>query len=413
MASTAPTAATSMFKSAQQSIGLNPLSLPQYKLKHLNPEKLGENYKYAEGYVDFLQSDLQDDKEGKYYGYHRAVALKYKNLYTVFGRNSVDQFILLSLYKLYRDAGMLRVIGNLDAGIRDRTTPCGKAILNAVQYCQGDYKCAIYNILASPEVAGSLYQVIERYAGGGQPESRAMAEEHLLRAHMKGIGPDTNQCIDILNNALGVPKQYWTQLMWVFYHFAMTVNQVARHYHSDVPRLATPLELSMMRGSLSAKGKHCLEENPNKACGEPRWRADCFVASTEMEGTDGCTYIVQSDGTWLRRVNESAQGATDRIPDMNKRRRRRFADARMLYGRGNHWMDATDRAVQGEKAEPWGPIAESLVGQLRASPARGETGAGGVDEHKHDRGTEDRDDDEVPSSTLSGGGGGGDSTQYY
>ena len=298
-----------LFGSARDELGIVPYALPTFKHHGISDEMIKDIYHRLQG--AWGNQDLQELQCGGELNEMMAyIASTYPTLFKIFSTYKDDQFILYCLHYVYGKAGMLKAFKNLNDGLCDSNSKVGQAITKAARYCQNNLKCTIFNVLADNDVAESLQAVILELQKRGEPEE-ALARELQNRAKFKGIGMGSGACLDVLNNALSVPKEYWQQLMWVYYHFAVSVNNVARHFHCDIPRIATPRELSDMRGKLSDYGKHCLEENP--ACGEPRYRARCFKPATEMEGMDGCTWIVQKDQTWLRREGKDQDRIEDRI----------------------------------------------------------------------------------------------------
>lgn len=110
-------------------------------------------------------------------------------------------------------------------------------------------------------------------------------------AQVKSRGYNPKMCLDIIQNALGVPKGSYEQVMMIEYYYALHVNKLARSMYPEVGPLASPYFYKKMRDKLSETGLKCLIPNPNRKAGEPHYMASCFRSGISEPGTDDRMYI--------------------------------------------------------------------------------------------------------------------------
>ncbi len=198
------------------------------------------------------------------------------------------------------------------------------------------------------------------------PPSEAYRLQNI--ADVKSRGYNLNYCVNVLRNAIGVPRQYWEQLQQFYYLYSLALNKVGMaSYPGDIGPLASPYWAAQMRDKLSTYGKQCLETNPYRTSGEPYYSAKCFLEGVMLPGVDDVNfYVATRNGTW-QRIAESSKRQLGIKPKDSQYKMEQQKFDRGILGLGEY--DGSDM----QKRIPTEPVWEYKGGQ---SP--GPTAAGNV-----------------------------------
>lgn len=129
-----------------------------------------------------------------------------------------------------------------------------------------------------------------------------------------------DSCMMTLRNALGVPQEFWEQLIQFYYLYSVTLNKIARTaFPAEFGAIADPYMMKRLRPKLSEKGRRCLVGNPNKGSGEPAFESSCFKPGMVEEGSDKMMYVSTSDGRWQKLDRVTSEALRGKIPRAGER----------------------------------------------------------------------------------------------
>jgi hypothetical protein len=276
---------------------------------------IGGFAKSANGMIDPKTHDWTvSDAEGKNWkSIFDGVVEVFPRTYRLFASYRQHQALLLQIMAMYGRADQITTLEYLETCLA-RGDPQMMSHLRRYSSYRAGYLALLTEVPGFDSMKkwwdahnGKAYATIESIGKSGQgvPASEAYRIQNI--ADVKSRGYNLNYCVNVLRNAIGVPRQYWEQLQNFYYLYALALNKVGMaSFPGDIGPLASPYWAAQMRDKLSTYGKQCLEANPYKTAGEPYYSAKCFLEGVMLPGVDDNNYYVATrNGTWQRIADAS------------------------------------------------------------------------------------------------------------
>ena len=254
-----------------------------------------------------------------------ALEKEFPNLTRIFGHYQENQATLIQITQLYLSSLGLQLEGGKTLQYIERLLANRPPRMYSFLRRYSSYRAGVLALLSDgppwltdlkmPDEKGetsassAIFLTIKRASQEGGEGAEAFGYRLQNVASVKSRGYNLNYCVNILRNAIGVPRQYWEQLQHFYYMYALQLNKVGMmSFPGEIGPLASPYWASQMKDKLSKYGKQCLQANPYRTSGEPYYSARCFLEGVMLPGSSKqhkSWYVATKGGQWQKLAMQS------------------------------------------------------------------------------------------------------------